>query len=375
MRTVALLIATLLIAVLMGEVAVRLIAPQQLIDANPDIWRWDERVGYRHKENADAIVMTGESPHHFFTDAYGYRINRPAATPQPDARPSLTILAIGDSFVEGLAVENEQTIVEVLARQLSEHFGFICRGLNAGTSGWDPNYYLLEAQRSLASQKIDLALVFLYVGNDIVDRFDTTAAGLATNRPRTQFKTISEWLYFRVIGPARSFIEARSHLYILIKHQAYAFFSWLGITTRIKPREFLCSERNSPRWEITAEICSKVQQVFEQHHIPVCFVLLPPIYQVNQDLFTRYAKFYGIQPHEADLEQPNRLLAATFANHSLRLIDPLHCLRGRAEQGIKIHGEIDRHLSAAGHEAVADYLFPIAKDYLQSLLAEKTPRN
>ncbi len=186
LKTLALFLVTVVLALAAGEILTRSVAPQHLINADPDIWRWDERVGYRHKENANAVVNSGEGPHRFMTDQNGYRISRIADRDGGDF--AITLLAIGDSFIEGLSVENEQTIPEVLANKLGLKYHLKVRALNAGTSGWDPNYYLLETLRSLALQQVDLGLIFLFSGNDIVAQFDTLAqTGLITNRPKTKF--------------------------------------------------------------------------------------------------------------------------------------------------------------------------------------------
>ena len=370
LKTGALFIASIFFSLLLGEMLTRAIIPQQLIDANPDIWRYDDRVGYRHKENADAIVNSGQGPHRFVTDEYGYRIC-PVRVDTNARSPDITLLALGDSFLEAVSLNNEQTIPELLGRRLREKYGLEVKALNAGTSGWDPNYYLLEAQRSLALQKVDLGMVFLFIGNDIVEKFDTTAqTGLLTNKPRTQFRTIGEWLYFNLVGPVRTFIEARSHLYILIRHQAYAFFSWLGVITRTPMDVFFIEQKDSTRWEVTADICERIRLEFGRYGIPVLFVLLPPLYQVNEELFYRYAKCYGLSKDEAGLEQPNRLLAEAFTRRSLLLIDPLYCLRRKADQGLELYGKVDRHFSAAGHEAVAEFLLPCVEGCLQARLSK-----
>ena len=367
LKTLALFFCSVVLALAAGEILTRWVTPQHLIDADPDIWRYDDRVGYRHKENADAIVNSGEGPHRFITDRNGYRVSR--IENRTDQSADIALLAIGDSFIEGVSVENEQTIPGILANRLSLKYDLKVGDLNAGTSGWDPNYYLLEVRRSLAQQRVALGLVFLFCGNDIVAQFDTSAlSGLLTNKPRAEFHNFAEWFHFRIIGPVRTSIEARSHLYILFKHQAYAFFSWLGISTRVKPQVFFRAEEDSPRWEVTANICLAIAEEFQSRNVPVIFVLLPPVFQVNENLFYSYAKFYGIARDSTDLEQPNRQLAAEFSARSLTLLDPLNYLREQFSRGAMLYGAIDRHFNASGHQAVAQFLQPYVEAALEPVL-------
>ena len=48
------------VTLLVLELVIRVVAPQQLIFVNPDVWRPEEGIGYRHQENADTTVnLTG----------------------------------------------------------------------------------------------------------------------------------------------------------------------------------------------------------------------------------------------------------------------------------------------------------------------------
>ena len=59
---------------------------------------------------------------------------------------------------------------------------------------------------------------------------------------------------------------------------------------------------------------------------------------------------------DVDLEQPNKMLAAAFEERFLLLIDPLDNLREAADQGLTLHGLLDRHFNKEGHQVIAEYL-------------------
>ena len=168
-----LLIGSIVVAIILCELAVQTVAPQQLIVPNTGVWRPDSVFGYAHTPNADLRVNTGERETHFISDEYGYRINQHSAGTAEYEHADVKILAIGDSFLEALAIENEETFPEVIAQRLADTGLISVHVTNAGVGGRNPNHYYLEAKRSLQLRDYDLAVVALYTANDCVEAIDT----------------------------------------------------------------------------------------------------------------------------------------------------------------------------------------------------------
>src|SRR5207249_3590444 len=97
--------ASVVLSLVVGEGLVRLVAAQSLILLRPDIWIPADQAGWRHMPNVDLRVNTGEREVRWKTDDQGFRIgaNRPQAS-------AMTLVALGDSFVEALQVEDEDTM-------------------------------------------------------------------------------------------------------------------------------------------------------------------------------------------------------------------------------------------------------------------------
>src|SRR6185503_6298606 len=104
---------------------------------------------------------TGERSVRVLSDERGHRIGA-ARRPRPDR----SVLAIGDSFVEALQVEAEQTMTALLAESLTRSSGRTVRVVNGAVGGWDANQYLIAAKRELDGAKYDLLLVFVFLEND-----------------------------------------------------------------------------------------------------------------------------------------------------------------------------------------------------------------
>lgn len=370
---VMLALASFFVGLFFCEIAVRIFSPQQLIDYHQNIWRPDDQLGYRHRENANTVINNGEGPHRFVTDQYGYRINSPTPTDFSNSNYGLSILNIGDSFLEAVSVDNAETIPQILARRLQEDYGKNIFAANPSTSGWNVNHYYLEAKRSLSVLHFDLAIVFLFIGNYIVAYKDTTVKtplGSVRIRAANRKEALNRWRR-EFSWMLEKWLEANSQLFIFVKQHAYMYFSKIGIITRKDPKEFFTSELASPRWQITAEICADIRNECESQRTTVIFVLIPPIYQVQENLFYDYAHFHNLPDSSFDLDQPNRLLALEFSKRSLVLADPLRFLRQEADKGRRLYGRVDRHLNPAGHHAVAEFLLPVVEECLEPVLVEK----
>jgi len=119
LKMTALFIASVLITFALAEAIVRHFAPQHLVLVNnKEIWRADSTLGWRNVENTNTVVNTGDKTVTFVTDPNGFRINRHGKEKTHDPRSDFNIITIGDSFIQALQVENEETIPQVLRREL-----------------------------------------------------------------------------------------------------------------------------------------------------------------------------------------------------------------------------------------------------------------
>ncbi len=373
-QKLALLVSSTSISLIFVEMLVRLFIPQQLVILRPDIWRPDDTFGHRHHENANTIVNVGEGIVHFVTDSNGYRVNR--NTPQNRTEPDVSILTIGDSFLEGLHVENEFTIPEVVRKYLEDKYNQSIQIDNTGVGAWNPNHYYLEAKRALAQKKAesrtssgqyDLGIVFLYVANDIIT---TKVASFPPRSYATRHKLRLpqnlEWdeIIDAIFYPINDFLETRSHSFILFKKVARIQLAKIGLTAYHFPSIFEVEEASSSRWETTAAVCEEIQSEFSTYNTPVFFVLLPAAYQVHDDVFKEYIESFDIDPESVNLVQPNELLKDEFEARGLQLVDPLEYMKQKAENGLKMYGSVNQHFDEDGHQVVSEYILPIAESYL-----------
>src|SRR5687768_751660 len=115
--TALLMTISLAFTALLAEIGVRVAAPQQLIQIRPDLWQPADTVGWLRLPDVNAEINTGERPVRLITDHQGFRIGQRGRT---EGTP---VLLLGDSFMEALQVEHEQSLAGLLEPALSAATG------------------------------------------------------------------------------------------------------------------------------------------------------------------------------------------------------------------------------------------------------------
>lgn len=353
-----------LTALVLGEVALRVLMPQQLIFLSDRIWMPDSLLGWKHVPNAEEQVNLGERPVWFVTDGRGHRQNRHGGL---TSIPDHSVLFLGDSFLEALQVENEDTFPEIIKREFRERFGAELSVLNTGVGGWAPNQYYLAARVELSRRLFDLAVVCLYVGNDFLSRFDTLLPP-RTPVERHSLRLPDSWsfsgLKMALFYPINDFLETGSHLFIFFKNRSQTLLSRVGLTAENFPPIFQKAYEQADVWPTTARICAHIQTLCRQHGTRVLFVLLPTPYQVHETVFKDYVQGFTIDESSVDLEQPNKRIATELLRYGIHVLDPLAFLRAKASQGESLYGKVDNHFDESGHRAIAEFLLPFMRQAL-----------
>lgn len=358
-RTSVYVIIGIILWVVMSEGLVRVFAPQQLIRHNLEPWALDARYGYRLRANNDTRLNLGYGTVSLITDDAGHRIGR---TP-PDGVGAYRVLALGDAFVEGTAVEYEQTATGLLEARLEDALNEPVSVVNAGVWGWRPEQYLLREEEELARTDYDLVLIFLYTGKDVVahrmgDDFSSTVP-VYPHPLRIPDDLSAGELVDAVYYPINDFLEARSELYLFFKQRLESLRAGLGLTSGSMPPTLYRAEAASPRWDLTGEIAAEIARAGEAHHTSVMFVIIPTQYEVDDPYLGLYVDAAGIDPAAIDPRQPAQRLRAELEERGLCVIDTSNALRmSVAENGAADVYLNYVHFGADGHTAVTQSIYP-----------------
>lgn len=359
----ALLLVSLLFAAGAAEIAVRVAAPQQLIMLRPDVWQPADTVGWLHRPNVDAQINTGERTVSLRTDSEGFRVG---AAGRVEA--GVPILLLGDSFMEALQVEHEQSLAGLLQQQLPDVVGAPVAVRNAGMAGWSPSHYLLRARTLIPRDRYGLVIVAIFVGNDVVPvRLDHVAPRAPVGRHRFRIpKDLSRReLVDAFLSPVNDALETRSHLFVFTRTRLETLRMRAGFSPLYMPPEFRRTEASSDRWDLAGGIAADIATLAAAHGARPLFVLIPAPFQVDERVFEQYLRGFDIDPADVDIEQPTRLLKEQLASRGLSFVDALPAFRNAHRDGVRLYGTVDPHLTAEGHAQLADLLLPVAAEMLR----------
>jgi len=358
-----LLLGSTMAALLLGEVVVRIVAPQQLIILRPDIWMPVDSVGWTFRPLVHSTINTGERTVHVVTDSQGFRVS---AGGRPSARTR--VLLIGDSFMAALQVEYEQSVAGLLEKGLQARLGEPVAVFDAGQAGWDPPQYLIQARSLLHRASFGLVIVAIYVGNDIVTaRPDRIAPRQAEEHYALRFPRRLSWseLTRAVLRPINDWLKTRSELFVLLKNHLQTLGMRLGLTAEYFPIVFRKSEATSLRWSVTADICRDIAALAAQRGIPTLFVLIPTPFQADPAVFQDFLRGFQIDSTEVDLDQPTRFMDTQLRQRRLSVVDVLPGFRIARDRGARLYGNVDHHLSPDGHRVLDELLEPVAERMLR----------
>jgi hypothetical protein len=349
------------IALGLAEVVVRLFASQQLILLRPDIWQPLDSLGWAKRPNVRALVNTGDRTVTLVTDGRGFRVG---AFPRPGV--GYRILLLGDSFMEALQVEYEQSLAGLIEQCFSDGAGRGAIVSNTGVGGWDPPQYFLQARRSLAQEPFDIVVVAVFLGNDIVTRRRILPPRQPEARHKLRIPRSLLWGEFvdAVFAPVNDGLETRSHLFIFLKNRFQGLLMRAHLTALEVPSELLRSEAESSRWSVTADILAEIDSMSTAAGIPALFALIPSIEEVDPEVFRHRAQAFGIDLSTVDLEQPVRLMTAELERRGLRYVSLLQPLRDARSRGVVLYGRADPHPSAEGHRVMWGAIAPMLAEAL-----------
>jgi hypothetical protein len=157
----AILLATLLVLALAGEVAVR-----AFTEIVPPLRVKHPRIGEHYRPGFEGAVFIPESGRkvRLRFNSLGFRgPDRPLAKP-PGAR---RIAVLGDSMIASLAVEEEQTLVQRLERALSSSASW--EVMNFGVSAASPGQALLLYRELAHRFEPEIVIASFFNGNDLSD--------------------------------------------------------------------------------------------------------------------------------------------------------------------------------------------------------------
>jgi len=350
------------------ELILRIALPQKLYRYPHDLFREDSEIGFVLNPGFSGELRTPEFRTQMRINTLGFRNAELSPKPAGISR----VLVVGDSFVSALNVESGETFVSIAGRALEQRLGARRVELvNAGTPNYGTWHELRILRRYAGSLAIDVAVLCVFVGNDLEDNLRPLGATVRDG-----------YLVERQPGsgllprPVRVWLQRHSMAYVFLWN------AYDRVRDRILGRTSSPLGRFGPllttsgdaqaqdAYRQSGELLREARDFLAGFHIPLVLMIIPHELQVYPKKFASLAAAIPGRDGDSgfDLTLPNRRWVALAESLGLPTVDLLPVLRTR-NAGPPLYMSLDGHLTVEGNkvtgEALASALIP--------LLAENGP--
>jgi len=356
-KNLGLTAGALLLTLVAAEIMTRLFA-----DVTPPLKVNDPVLGERYRRSYEGTVFVPEAGRRV-----RLRFNRDGfrGPDRPERKPPGTrrIAVLGDSMTVAVAVDEKDTTVADLERQLNRsHPAWSWEVLNFGVSGSGTSQELVVYREVAARYQPDIVLCAFFVGNDLTD-----SDPQASTKPRVYFDLDGQ-------GGLRpsSFSARRARINRWLNEHS-RFYVWQNdavrrLRARLKgdwmPGHWIYATDPPPEieraWRLNAALLSRFRDEVEQDGSAFALVVLPAAPEIYADELARIAAQAGERGSSFDADHPDRQLAALCEKDRIPICSMTEDFRRAAPHGslavrdewLFFHGTW--HFNEKGHALAAE---------------------
>jgi GDSL-like Lipase/Acylhydrolase family len=370
-----LVIVSVVFAILLAEAASRVADRFTCRDNAGEFWEPDRWLGWAHTPGAHGWAkrcLRGKPEWQVYTRINSHGL-RDRDVPY-ERQGKFRILALGDSFTEGLQVEQEETF----ERGLEQRFGDGVEVLNAGVSGYGTDNELLFFMREGWKYQADLVLLVFNTSNDILENHYGLMRGTHFPYPDKPHFVLEDGRLVprdlplrekpalsRAVSAVQRSLARHSALYRLLPAihvgmpgaaQAAPPMPFPGGT--LPPEVYLVDypEPWSEAWRITRGLVLRLRQAVEARGSRFAVVVINAKEEVAERRW-RWTLFANpaMKAFEWDVDKPNRLITSFLARRGIATIPLLEVFRTHfRETNTSGFYEWDVHWAPSGHALAAD---------------------
>ena len=356
-------IVMLLIIVVLGEIAFRLVitfkGEPNVVDMHifqeSDIYTW-EHIPKKIDFSNDLIKSINS---HGFRDENN-TVEKPGKTKR--------ILALGDSFTFGIKAEQEWLFTEQLEDMLNAKDGdSIYEVINAGTIGYTTdNEYLLLKNKGLQFDP-DMVIVFFFIGNDITEfRRHVWVKNKLNNLEaiidKDHYVDDEGRLRSKEYGePTFKFLHFVNKRWIILQKKLGLYKDPKGGPTLTWPTFLEPDDPNGDPdlplyWEKVEKSLVLIRDLLDREGIEFKVVAIPMDVQTNKKYWGKYAEMY-FDDDAYEKARPQTKLKEVTNKLGIDLIDLLPYFKGVPDHVWLYFEKDDPHFTADGHKYTAEYVF------------------
>jgi lysophospholipase L1-like esterase len=351
-------LASVLIALLVGEGMLRIVYPQELGNWTytrdgltlhlSSMTQFSHRFGHIIKTNS---VGMRDYDHSFEKSPGVYRI-----------------LVLGDSFMEANQVKFEDAFASLLEHQLGGVTGRSIEVINASVSGWGTDDELTYLVREGIKYHPDLVLVGMTLHNDVQDNqdeeFHVFTDGHLQEKPRLKI-SLGDFVFLQM----KEFLASHSHLYqVLLRVKRFSWVQQEGnrlsshVASLIKKQPTL---EVVQAWDMTRHLLRKMKVESLKQGANVAVFLIPLWVQVSEERLKGFLTEHQLSIEQIVLDQPQSQMKAIGQEEQIEIIDLLPDFqRAEKEDPQKLYLLDDGHWTAEGHRLAAN----VVKEQLNYLV-------
>jgi hypothetical protein len=292
---------------------------------------------------------------HVRTNALGFRdVERAPDKPAGTYR----ILLFGDSFMEALQVEFEESFPYLLQEGLNNLLPCRVEVINAGVSGWGTDDQVTYLARRGKNLHPDLVLIAFTLHNDVSDNFEQRYHVLEgktlRSRPITE-ASLPQHASLQV----RSYMVSHSHLYQL----AYRAWKSRGVAQAgsqltdyllelMKSESGVIAENG---WWITKQLLAEAHRLSKRAGAQIAVLPIPLTYQVDGRAYETLLATRKFSAQQIDPNKPQMVLFGILEEHDIPRVDllPEFLRYANTTQGQSLYIAGDGHWNGNGHRVAA----------------------
>ena len=347
LKNATLFLVSCFIVLMISEVCLRIFFPQHIQLQSKNTYVPDSIAGYKLASNYNGYIGNRvEYMTTITTNSYGIR-HPDLSTQKQHPR----ILILGDSFVFGQGVEQNQTVSAKLEDELRKK-GKSVTVINAGVPGYGTVQEANWLKHHGLKLKPDILLVGVFMGNDLKDNgtpinIRSTINGSAGTGKQEWYRPITDYLYNNIhlyglihnvqegMGNSKRIKGMRNDIYLA--HQRYN-----AITTQQRKLEL----------KQTQVAIVELKKITELNNIRLIIFLIPAAVQVEPWRQAKVKELAG-ENNDFDFTYPNSVFLELGAKYKLNTIDLTDTFKKSSQLKSPLYYPIDGHWNESGHSLAA----------------------
>jgi hypothetical protein len=279
---------------------------------------------------------------------------------------------LGDSFCFGVGVEDNQTYVSLLN---SRNVDYEYLNLGVPGSALPQHLDIIESRhRELGSPQTYIFSFFL--GNDftdIVNAYEKHASESASpGRSLPQPSLSLDSILIKLNGYSHSLSLLRYSFLVQFVRQRIFLFRNRSKAEKLADTVFLAMGAE-PGYDSqisnTLDLAlSRLEEMSTRFGFGYAFIIIPDRHQVDSNLSKSKAEYYGFDLSRLQVELPNKMIEEKLQQKAIPYFDVTECLRDKAD----MYYVLDNHLTALGHQVVAECISTDLSQVVSSSLLKKS---